>query len=922
LKGSLHPLAQPQFDAGRVPANTKLNGISIVFSRSEAQEADLKALTAAQQNPTSPLFHQWLTPDQFAARFGMAQSDLNKVQNWLLQQGFSIDSVARSRNLIRFSGNVNQVERAFSTQMRYYKVGGAQHFAPSTDLTLPSALAAVVLAVRNLDDFRPKAQVIVNRNVQPRSSFTSSQSGRVFFAPGDIATVYDVAAVHSASYTGAGQSIAVVGQSAISVSDIENFQSAAFPGGTVKDPTQVLVPGTGSRTFYSNDETESDLDLEWSGAMAPGAEIYFVYTGSSQNSGVFDSLQYAIDEKIANIITISYGDCETDLGSTNANALEAIISQAAAQGQTVVAASGDAGSTSCSGYTNLTTTQQDALAVNYPASSQYVTGVGGTEITAADSTTTSGYWAAATNNTDNLNSALKYIPEIAWNDDDSSGLLASGGGKSSLFPKPSWQTNLTPADSARDVPDISFYSSPGNSSTGIPGYLYCTSDSSSWVSGQRASCNSGFRDASSEDLTVAGGTSFAAPIFAGMLALINQEEGYTTGTGNINATLYSLAANSAIYASAFHDITSGNNDCSNAGSSYCTGSATSSYVTGTGYDLVTGLGSIDLANLAGVWTANTSTLVGTSTTISATNSTPAVNTSDTFTITVVAASGTATPSGSVTLQIDGGTAYSGTTTTAQLNASNTPGTATATYPASFSTAGTHQIIAQYPSGAIFAASSGVVSVSVGGTSSGTGSFSISASPSSLNVTQGSSGTATITIVPSGGYTGTVLLTLNSSNNTALANLCYNFTTTLNNGDGSVAVSGTSPVTTQLVFDTLPADCGLVAPHTGNPQFHRFGKLATAKNNAPNPAPMAIAFAGLMLVGFLGRYSRKFSALAGLIALLAIGLTVTACGGGGGGSSTSTTPDPAKGTYTITVVGQDSASSTIPTATTTFTFVIQ
>ena len=932
LPGTRHPLAQPQFDAGRVPGNTRLTGMSISFKISPAQQADLDGLIAAQQDPTSPLFHQWLTPDQYAARFGMAQSDLDKVQGWLLQQGFSIDSVARSRDMIRFSG-------AFSTEMHYYNAEGQRHFAPSTDLSLPSALAPVVQFVGNLNDFRPRAQVIVNRHVKPRTSFTSGLSGLVFFAPGDIATMYDVGPVHGAGYTGTGQSIAVVGQSAVVLSDIENFQNAA--GLAVKDPTMVLVPGTGSSTLYSNDESESDLDLEWSGALAPGADVYFVYTGSSQNNGVFDSIKYAIDERIANIISVSYGSCEPLLAGFS---LETTFQHATVQGQTVIAASGDDGSSACfvenppkTGDPTLAI--QEELAVNYPASSPNVTAMGGTEITAADSTTSSGYWAAASGSSDNLNSLLKYIPEIAWNDDSSSnGLSATGGGKSALFSKPSWQTTLTPTDSARDVPDISLYSSPGDTSTGVPGYLLCSSDSTIWSSSnQQASCNSGFRDSATGDLTVAGGTSFAAPIFAGMLALINQKAGYTTGTGNINASLYALAANGKAYSAGtiFHDITSGNNECS-AGSAYCSSSSgtETNYKTEIGYDQVTGLGSINLNELATAWTANTSTLVGSSTTISASSTSPDVNTSDTFTITVVAASGANTPAGSVTLQVDGGTAYGGTTTSAMLSASNTAGTATATYQTSFSTTGTHQIIAQYPGDASFAASTGVVTVTVGATSSGKGSFTISASPSSLNVAQGSSGNETITITPKGGYTGTVLISFDSSNNTALANLCYNFATTLNNGDGSVAVTGTSAVATQLTFDTLPADCGLAQPHQGNPQWHRLSdikpsksvkpaaKSKPGKNSGSNSAPVGVALAGLLLVGFLGRYSRKFSAMAGMVVLLAVAVTVTACGSGGGGSGNSVTPDPPKGTYTITLTAQDSTSSTIPTATTTFTFVIQ
>src|SRR5579872_3928399 len=141
LQGSLHPFAQPQNDAGRMPANTAIHGVSLYFNRSAAQQADLEALLAAQQNPSSPQYHQWLTPDQFAARFGMAQSDIAKVQSWLERQGFAVNSVARSRNMIRFSGSVAQIESAFSTQMHYYNVRGTRHFAPSTALSVPAAIA-------------------------------------------------------------------------------------------------------------------------------------------------------------------------------------------------------------------------------------------------------------------------------------------------------------------------------------------------------------------------------------------------------------------------------------------------------------------------------------------------------------------------------------------------------------------------------------------------------------------------------------------------------------------------------------------------------------------------------------------------------------------------------------------------------------
>ncbi|HSZ17200.1 MAG TPA: protease pro-enzyme activation domain-containing protein [Terracidiphilus sp.] len=922
LPGSQHPLAKAAYDSGRVPASTRMNGISLYFSRSAAQQADLEALIAAQQTPGTPQFHQWLTPDQFAARFGMAQSDLDKVQTWLQQQGFSIDSVARSRNVIRFSGTAGQVEQAFQTQMHYYSVAGAKHFAPSTALTVPTALVSVVSGVRNLDDFRPRPMIVTSQKGRALPSFTSSVSGSVFLTPGDVKVAYDMNPLIGAGTNGTGQTITVMGQSSIATSDIESFENAA--GLTVKDPTQVMVPGSGSPQTFAGDEGESDLDLEWSGGIAPGAQIYFIYTGSDTTFGVFDSLQYAVDEKIGNILSLSYGICEAELQGSAA--LESVLQQAATQGQSVVAASGDSGSTACyegvptsgNGFPPLTT--QEALAVSYPASSQYATGVGGTEITTADDVSTNTtYWEGQAS-TDEITSLKTYIPEVVWNDDTatiaagSTSLSAGGGGVSTLYTtKPSWQTGVPgiPADGKRDVPDVSFYASPD-----LPGYLFCTSDTSDWVSGQAASCsNNTFRDASTQDLTIAGGTSFATPVFAGMVAILNQEKGYTAGQGLLNPTLYTLAANSTSYASGFHDVTTGNNACpSSLGANYCSGAAETDYSAGAGYDLATGLGSIDLANLAAAtgWPA-ASTLIGTTTSVTAATTTPAASANDTVTITVASSTGTSTPTGNVTLSIDGGgTAYnsSGSTQTVTL-ASN----GTATYTANFASAGVHSIVAQYGGDSTHAASTGSVSITIAGTSSGKGTIALAAT--GVTVAQGSTGTSTITVTPAGGYTGTVYLTFDTSNDNALTNLCYSFTNTLSNGDGSVSVAGTSAVTTQLTLDANAVDCvsGALAK-SGKQPMHRFSPVKTSSNKNPNPAPLAVAFAGLLLAGFMGRSSRKLRSVASVIGLLAIGLALSACGGG----VSNTVSNPPKGTYTITVTGQDSTTATI-TAQTTFTLTI-
>lgn len=915
LKASQQPLAQVQNDAGRMPSNMKLNGMTITFNRSAAQQADLEALLAAQQDPRSPQYHQWLNPDQFAARFGMAQSDINKVQTWLEQQGFSVDGVARSRNMIRFSGSIGQVEQAFQTEMHYYKTDGRTHFGPSTLLSVPVAIAPTIEAVRNLSDFRPRPM-----HISTHRAFTSSQSGNVFFAPGDIAVTYDIKSLYGAGIDGTGQSIAIIGQSAIKTSDIEAFESAA--GLPTKDPVMVIVPGSGNSTVVAGDEGESDLDLEWSGAIAKGATIQFVFTGSSPNYNAFNALEYAIDEKLAPIISVSYGACETAL---NGFSLESAFQQAAAQGQSIFAASGDQGSTACSGDTqnNLTTTQQFALAVNYPASSPYVTGVGGTEITPANSVSTnSTYWSGQAS-TDTLTSAKQYIPEIVWNDDDPQfGLSSTGGGASALFGKPSWQAGVPgiPNDSKRDVPDVSLYSSPG-----FPGYLFCTSDTSNWNTTQapvqQASCNSGFRDNATGDLTVAGGTSFATPIFAGMMALINQKQQWTGGQGLANTTLYKLASNAGTYASAFHDVTSGNNNCT-SGTQYC-GTTTGGFKAGAGYDQATGLGSVDLANLVAAWPANSSPLVATTTTVTAASGTPNVSTDDVITITVAeAGGGSGTPTGTVNLSIDGGgTGYSGSSGTTK--SVTLDGSGKATYTANFGTTGVHTIVAQYAGDSAHSPSTGSVIITIGGGTSGKGNFTMALAPASLTVKQGSQGNETLTVTPTGGYTGTLNFQYSTSNDTALANLCVLASTGFDQNN-SVSVTGSAAVTGTITIDTNAADCasttgGGVIGHGLHVIPHAKGSLKAA-NNTPrrgNPLPMGIAFAGLLVAGFLGKSSRKLRNLACLIALASLGLGLSACGGTVSGNRIS---DPAKGSYTITFSGADSTNPAL-TAQSSFTLVI-
>lgn len=933
LPGSRSPHANAQQDLGRTASDTRFTGITIHFKPSAAQKAELDALVKAQQTPGSPYYRQWLTPETYAAQFGLSDEDLAKVESWLEQQGFAIGRVARSRTSISFSGTEQQVESAFGTSIHHYEVGGETHFAPSTAISVPAALAGVVQSVRNLDDFRPKPHVRFRSAAESRirPNFTSSQSGSDYLTPKDVATIYDINAAYNSGYTGVGQSIAVVGQSEISVSDIENFQSAA--GLTVKDPTVVLVPGSGTAAISSGDEAESDLDLEYSGGIAKGATIYLVYVGGGSNSNysVWDSLEYAVDTKIAPIVSMSYGACEPDLSSSDYSTLEAIMEQGASQGQSIIVSSGDSGSTAC--YADLTsnstpTTAEKALAVNYPASSAYATALGGTEFPSADicevtssssSTATCGsnastYWETASGS-DVISSAKSYIPEQVWNDDSAStasqsgaqyALSAGGGGVSIYTTRPSWQTGVTgiASGSYRLVPDISLASSPNNA-----GYLYCSSDSNSTdITG---SCANGFRDSSNEYLTVAGGTSFAAPIFAGMLAILNQKEN-STGQGLVNSTLYTMAANSTTYASAFHDITSGSNACT-AGTTYCSTAGAASYSATTGYDEATGLGSLDFYNLMTSWTAGTAaSLEPTTTALSAASSTPSSGAADTITITVAAQSSSiaTTPTGTLTILVDG------TTKSSSLALSS----GTATYAFSSTTSGAHVITATYSGDSTFAPSTGTATVDVGGTSGSSSSGSFTLAATNVTAAQGSSGTSTVTVTSTNSYAGTVGFTLSTSSSSLSSYGCY-----LAN---SVAVSANGTATTTVTIYTSASACSSSAA-SGIGVRRSFVYAGTrsiasvegrSASRVRKPLSAAI-LAAVLLCGF-GRRRKLWNVLGLFLLLAAVGL-FTACGSStttSSSSSSSSSNTVSKGTYTLTLVGEDSSSSSIA-ASTTFTLTV-
>ena len=933
LAGSRSPRAAAADDLGAVPATLQLHGISLLFSRSPVQQAALDALVAAQQNPASPLYHQWITPDQYAAQFGVASSDIAAAEAWLEQQGFSIDSVSRSHNRILFSGTAAQVAAAFGAPLHYYLSPATalqpsqKHFAPSTDLTLPSALASSVLAIGNLSDFHLVPHILRSAPQAAQPRFTSSATGNHYLTSGDLATIYDITPAWNSGYIGSNQSIAVIGQSAVNLSDIANFQNAVGIAG--KTPIVTLVPDTGTSAIVADgDEAESDLDLEYSSTIAKGAQVYFVYTGNNNNFGAFDSIVYAIDQKIAPIISSSYGDCEPNLGQSEYTSYNASLEQAAAQGQTVVSAAGDEGSTDCYGeYKSTQTTQNEQLAVDFPGSSQYVTSVGGTEFPAADVASGNNTYFDAQSSTDVISSAKSYIPEMVWNDDVAAGaasvgctgkgcapLSAGGGGVSIFTTQPSWQSGTVAgvaiaSPGHRMVPDIAMTASPYNAPL-----AFCTSDKTFWSTSQTGSCTDGLRDGSAGVLTVGGGTSFEAPTFSALVAIINQAKN-STGQGVVNPTLYSIAATSA-YSTAFHDITSGGNQCL-SGAAYCSSPGTTDFAAVPGYDEASGLGSIDFFNLLTAWPNSSNvTLLSTSTTLTAATTTPASGAADLITITVTSVvANPAAPSGTVSLSVDGGTP-----TSLPLSSG------VATYSFSSATAGSHTSTATYSGDTIFATSTGTLTLTVA-SAVPTATFALTVSPTSATVAPGGSATGTIAITPAGGFTGTVALTATSS--PALTNGCIVVL------PGSVSIASATAGSGTYAIYTSPVPCPASASaQPGSQSGSQFGSHVVARTltapRRPSPwkqLPLPASLAGALLLVSLRRSRLRSKLLAasltlGLVLALSFsGLALTGCGGSTSTTTTNTTTTtnytPA-GSYVITVTGTSGTTTSSATITLTVT----
>jgi subtilase family serine protease len=877
LAHSLHAEAQPQYDQGTVAPSYKLGYMTLVMSPSATQQKALNLLLTQQQDRTSPNYHKWMSPAQYADNFGLTQNDIQKLTAWLKSEGFVVQSVGGGRNTVVFSGTAGQVQSAFGTEIHNYRVNGKNHVANATPVMIPSVLNGVVASVMGLHNFfpHPTSRIGGTGHVRnPRVNYYDANFQANFLAPGDIATNYDLTPLYSASIDGTGEKLAIIGQTDVYLSDINNFRSgfnlSQITGCTTNTSGvitacnstnfQYVAVGTDPGTTYPcGDLGEADLDIEWSGAIAQNAQIIFVnspviydvpscnyISGGGVNAALIQAINPPSGPPLAPVISMSYGICELD---GDESGLDPVLAQGNAEGVTVMNSSDDVGSAGCDYSPPNANVPYDAavggLAVSYPASSVYVTGVGGTEVTIANDESPS-YWGTSNGSTGGSLLPGVYLPEIPWNDDEELAELcqgeptnefcsqggspavagwvalgssataaqvqediwisAGGGGASNCFtnngtvcsagdPQPTWQQGLVVSGApagVRYVPDVSLMASPN-----FPGYIFCTQVSELEGSGTGSTCGSGgtagITTAINTYESIIGGTSASSPIFAGIVTLLNQYLAgpSSPGLGNINPTLYMLAATSSNHA--FHPVTTGNNyvscqsgqptvqplalRCPTTGTLQIGYSATNSD-SATGYNLVNGLGSVDGNNLALAWAA---TRGSTTTAISTSTANAYAGTSVTFTATVTPAPIAA---GNVSF-------YNNGSATALGIASLVNGTAT------FSTtalpAGTDNVTATYNGNT----SSGNSTSPLPATVNVTVPFTISAAPSALSVPAGQSASSVITVTPSPGFTGTV-----SFSSGSCTNLPPGATCSFNQG-GSVALNGSTASTITMTISTVP-----------------------------------------------------------------------------------------------------------------------
>ncbi|MGA9794937.1 MAG: S53 family peptidase [Rhizomicrobium sp.] len=678
LAGNTRPEArQSQNDRGAAPDSLMLSHMQLLLKRTPQAEQALEATIDGLSDPHASTYHRWLTAKDFGRQFGAGADDIATITHWLSAHGFTVDGVATSRMAIDFSGTVGAVRTAFATPMHYLSVKGKRHLANMRDPQVPAALAPAIAGIVSLNDFRPAKMY----RPRPKYSFKVGSASYQVLVPADLATIYNLKPLFSAGITGKGQTIALIEDTDLySSADWTKFRSTFGLSSYTYGKLTTVHPAGGATCKdpgVNPDDGEAALDVEWSSAAAPNAAVELASCADTNTTfGGLIALENIVNAAVPpQIVSISYGQCEAYNGAAGNAAYYDAYQQAAAEGISVFVSSGDEDAAECDAGQWVSF---QGISVSGFASTPYNVAVGGTDFADSYAGTNGTYWGSTNSST--YGSALSYIPEIPWNDSCASALGAtaatgsavtygtkgfcntqygsyfwdvvggSGGpsgcatgatsqqstaavsGTCKGYKTPSWQKALVglPANGVRNLPDVSLFAGDG-----IWGhyYVYCYSDP--WFG---VPCTG-----APAYWSGAGGTSFAAPIMAGIQALVDQKK--AARQGNPDPVYYSLAA--AEYGAAgnnkcnsskgksikarcvFHDVTLGDNDvnCTSAqllgigghgitsnGAVNCyldsaqmgvlstsNTSFAAAYKATKGWDFSTGIGTVNASNLVNAW---------------------------------------------------------------------------------------------------------------------------------------------------------------------------------------------------------------------------------------------------------------------------------------------------------------------------------
>jgi hypothetical protein len=797
LPGRVSLLVRSEFDLGRASASTQMTSVRLVLARSPQQEAALESFMTGQLDPASPNYRKWLSPDQLGNLYGPSDVDIQTLVTWLQSRGFTVQSVPQGRVSIAFAGSVSQIEAAFHTEIHSFNANGEEFLSNTSNPKVPSALASVISGIAGLNTIKPRAHnvpaksgmydplqkhfVSADRDTagsKPLLTVGSSSSGyELFLVPADAATIYDTPNNFNAgfssgsSFTGAGVTIGIGGDAPIQATTVASYRTQFLT-----DLTLPTITTVGTAPTSTEDTDEAYIDTELSGGLAPGSTINF-YTAVNLS----DAINQAIEDNTVDIFSLSFGNCEADLSTADNALLSGWWQQAASQGIAVTVSTGDSGAAGCDNEN----TQQAALyglQVNGFASTPYNIAVGGTDFPGLLSNF-SGY--VGTTNGNYYGSARGYIPESTWNNSAvtdgllaqntpyknssaQTGIVGGSGGASSCstnannatnttiatctsgYTKPSWQTGSgVPTDGVRDLPDVSLFASNGFDGAA---WLVCTDDSFTqggvtYITNCEAQNGGGF------SFSGFGGTSTSAPAFAGILALAQQRTGSRLGLAA--QTLYRIY-NGPHSSAVFHDTTVGNisvpctsgtPNCSKNSAGY---DFLTEYNTTAGYDLATGLGSVDVTNLLNYWNSSTGTATAT---VGVDPSPTSVYRDQTLSVTVAVTGASGTPTGTVKLSI-------GTYSSSEEQLSS--GSYTFSFPASSipqSEAAIDVVVVTYHGDSTYAPTTGSSAITVSSLNP-----AVSVTPASSSISASQSLPVTIAISgPAGSPVATGVVTLSTGN---------------------------------------------------------------------------------------------------------------------------------------------------------------